>query len=437
MFMFSLYTVSLTSISYGQSIDPAKACNCVIFRMDDIQDYWLVSGQFSPMDVFLSKNQSLSLGLIMNDIGEDTRIIEKVKDGFYKNFFELALHGWNHSDYTKLTEQAQGKSLHDSNEKLFNIFGVKSEIFIPPENRFNNDTLKAMDQQGIKVLSSAFYAEEEFDGGKSIFNATSMTRDSVNGTANKQQKILHIPETISFNEYVQGEWVKNPLGSIIGNVTNNIDTYGYAVIVLHPQDFVKSENGTSVDLVDENEIKDLSTLIDDLASKNIPIASFSKLAGIQPSICIEGFDITGYFTPFESDYDRIDKVTVNVKEIGEKEFDKNFIEDVKMEGWGKTVEGWYIGIIHGEWVKSSKPLNAINQPLVQHSASAVDTDIIPHGTQFSVPTLKSPYNKAIFIANDVGGAVKGKHIDIYTGEGKQAEEETFVITGKNNTICHK
>ena len=64
-------------------------------------------------------------------------------------------------------------------------------------------------------------------------------------------------------------------------VDNNIAKYGYAVIVIHPQDFVKvSNNGKFVNLVDINELKELSQLIDSILSKNIHITSFSKIVGI-------------------------------------------------------------------------------------------------------------------------------------------------------------
>ena len=86
-----LYYMSF-SISYGLTYNSnsTKPCNCVIFRMDDIQDYWIEQGQIAPMDLFLSKNQSLSLGLIMNGLGNDSKIIDKVKEGFNKGLFELA-----------------------------------------------------------------------------------------------------------------------------------------------------------------------------------------------------------------------------------------------------------------------------------------------------------------------------------------------------------
>ncbi len=36
---------------------------------------------------------------------------------------------------------------------------------------------------------------------------------------------------------------------------------------------------------------------------------------------------------------------------------------------------------------------------------------------------------------DEGPAIIGKHIDVFTGEGIDAENETFRNTGYNNQVC--
>jgi peptidoglycan/xylan/chitin deacetylase (PgdA/CDA1 family) len=279
VFLFILvtsYYLVVPSFGIDSSSDSIKSCNCVIFRMDNIQDGWLEQGQISPMNIFLSKNQSLSLGLIMNSIGNDPNIIDKVKEGFNKGLFELAIHGWNHVPYDNLTEQEQKQSMDMANEKLYSIFNIKSNIFIPPENAFNNDTLKALEQSGFKIISSARYSENTVDEGKSIFNASDITKIKGNGTL-KNPSIFHIPETIAYADYINGSWITEPLNEIIGNVTNNINKNGYAIITLHPQNFVKYENNTFFDAVDNSQIKKLSDLIDYFMSKNIPIASYSKI----------------------------------------------------------------------------------------------------------------------------------------------------------------
>ena len=281
-FSVSLYFFTLVPPIQGISLPNSteKPCNCVVFRMDDLQDYFLNKAQVSVMDLFLSKNQSLSLGLIVNGIGNDSVVVNKIDEGSRNGLFELAIHGWNHTDYTQLTGKEQKESLNKANEKFNLLFGLKSDIFITPEGVFNNETLKAMKELDIKVISNLKYAENEFDGGKSIFNATNnITTNLHNGTSN-QPDIYHISETVSFTNYVNGSWAPNPIKDIINNVTTNIDKYGYAVIVLHPQDFAKSDNGTFVNTIDMNEIRNLSSLMDSLLANNITISTLSKIAHV-------------------------------------------------------------------------------------------------------------------------------------------------------------
>jgi len=66
---------------------------------------------------------------------------------------------------------------------------------------------------------------------------------------------------------------------------------------------------------------------------------------------------------------------------------------------------------------------------------AVDSEIINQKTKLTIQTLPSPWSEMVFTASDVGPSIKGKHIDVYTGEGKQAELETFRITGTENDVC--
>jgi peptidoglycan/xylan/chitin deacetylase (PgdA/CDA1 family) len=259
----------------------ASFCNCVIFRIDDIADYWVVPAKIATMDAFISKNQSVSLALVMNHVGNNSKIVEKISEGVNKGLFELAIHGWDHIPYTHLSEEEQKNSLYKANEKMRLLFGNRSDIFVPPENLFNDATLKAMNQLGFKILSSDPSVEGKFDKGKSIFVAS----DRINYNNKKtNQSIFHVPRTISFKGYDEnGNWSRNSAENILGNVTNNIRTYGYAVILLHPQDFMKAYvNGTVTETLDKNQVEDLSQLIDSVLSKNIHITSFSRIVGIEP-----------------------------------------------------------------------------------------------------------------------------------------------------------
>jgi peptidoglycan/xylan/chitin deacetylase (PgdA/CDA1 family) len=285
-------------------------CNCVIFRMDDVQDNFIDEAQAAAMNLFILKNQPLTLGLIMNDIGNDMTISQHIAKGIEKGLFELGLHGWDHVDYTKLSEEHQKDSLKKANDKMQGLYGNTSNIFITPYGKFNDETINAMSQLGIKILSAATFSESDFDNNNSVFNANNYDRSirvttpdigdqtnlqsvasivhtkstTVTGASLSSEAVFHVPAmTVFKSNEANKKPVKIPINKILSNVNNNIKRYGYAVIVFHPQDFVKTDQkGKLTNNLDEKELNDLSSLIDYLLSKEIPFTTMSKLVGIKP-----------------------------------------------------------------------------------------------------------------------------------------------------------
>jgi peptidoglycan/xylan/chitin deacetylase (PgdA/CDA1 family) len=262
-------------ISYGNNGTTHSNCNCIVFRTDDIQDYWIKSGQLAVMNQFIFKNQSLTLGIIMNAVGNDSEIVNKVKQGKDSGLFELAVHGWNHTDYRKLSEGEQAKSMYDANRKMIALFGNASEIFAPPYDAFNNDTINAMKQVDMKILS---VNRSSFDQLDLKGNNNNESQNVLSSLPIQSKKIFYIPSAISFKDYYGGHYIRNSDQSIFNNATQSISAYGYAVIIMHPQDFMKIDaNGNLTDELDENQINDLSRLIDLILSNNIHIGSFSEI----------------------------------------------------------------------------------------------------------------------------------------------------------------
>ena len=148
--------------------------------------------------------------------------------------------------------------------------------------------------------------------------------------------------------------------------------------------------------------------------------------------CSSDWYITGYFTPIESDYSG-DFIRI-VFDDYIKHFRSDFLADVKIEGWGKTRLGDYVGWYDNSFHLSDAALDLHGDELLVEFV-AVDTVLIEQKTKLSIPTLPSPWNELLFTASDIGPSIKGKHIDVYTGEGKQAELETFRITGTENEVC--
>jgi 3D (Asp-Asp-Asp) domain-containing protein len=175
------------------------------------------------------------------------------------------------------------------------------------------------------------------------------------------------------------------------------------------------------------------------ASSGYASSSLQPLPSTMPTNqeeCTIGWYITGYFTPVESDYGGSNR-TIFVEGIGSKRYPSAFLDVIETEGWGKTKEGFYIGHYGSgdSWVKSDYAQDSRQQPLKTDKTVAVDTSLINHGTNLKIPTLPGKWGSLIYTATDIGTTIEGKHIDIFTGEGKLAEQQTFEITGTGNTVC--
>jgi peptidoglycan/xylan/chitin deacetylase (PgdA/CDA1 family) len=271
-------------VSYGNNGTAHSSCNCVVFRMDDIQDYWIRSAQLAIMNQSLAKNQSLTLGIIMNALGNDSEIVNKIKQGNSSSGpFELAVHGWNHTNYINLTEDEQRISLEDAHNKMINLFGNASEIFIPPYDAFNNDTLNAMRQVDMKIIDGNRSSIDQLQLKSNSSSNTTTNESALSQSSPLESKtIFYIPSTISFKDYYGGKYLRNSDQSILNNVTQSISANGYAVVVIHPQDFVQiAPNGSLTPTIDQNEINDFSRLLDLMSSNHIPLGSFSEIIAVQ------------------------------------------------------------------------------------------------------------------------------------------------------------
>ncbi len=149
--------------------------------------------------------------------------------------------------------------------------------------------------------------------------------------------------------------------------------------------------------------------------------------------CNDNWKITGFYTPIESDFTNANTTTVKLKSGTHYSFDANFLKAVKMEGWGRTRYGWYLGHYSNQWHRSANPLNSKGKPLMI-GVVAVDNRVVSKGAHLIIPGLKSSFGFDQFVADDVGSGIKYRHIDVYTGEGKVAKQLTYQITGSQQ-VC--
>jgi peptidoglycan/xylan/chitin deacetylase (PgdA/CDA1 family) len=269
----------------SNAMTATKPCNCVLFRLDDVNDFQHDQTK-TVLDIFLNQNASINPVLVMKNLGNNTDVIKQLAEGQKRGLFELGGHGWKHVFFNGTGYEQQSTWLSDMDNKMQDIFGRKPNVFSPPLAPFDDDTLGAMRELGIRILSS----ENEVDNFPQFVSNGSDIKDSEYG-------LYHVPGTVQFYDYSANIGVKVPISKIISNIQDSITKYGYAVVVLHPQDF-KFQAATDVPApssatagterfygpensnVDPKDVSDLRQLINYLQRNEIPITTFSKLVEI-------------------------------------------------------------------------------------------------------------------------------------------------------------
>jgi peptidoglycan/xylan/chitin deacetylase (PgdA/CDA1 family) len=239
------------------------ACNCVVFRLDDIQDFYLNTVQVAVMDKFATSNEKLSVGAIMNFVGSDPTIVNRVKTASTSGLVEIANHGWNHVDYATLSASQQLSTLQQANQKSVSLWGVSPLTFIAPYNSYNDNTLTALQTLKMKVISAQFDNEllSIYDPDNPNSPNNKVYKAIPNSDLKDSHGIYHLPQVIGWYNYDPSIPVKNSLASIESAIDTTISSYGYAVVTLHPQDFaVKDSNQNAINQVSSSEIADLGTI---------------------------------------------------------------------------------------------------------------------------------------------------------------------------------
>jgi len=163
------------------------------------------------------------------------------------------------------------------------------------------------------------------------------------------------------------------------------------------------------------------------------VTVLSASCNTQKLTCQSSWKTTGFYTPTAKDYPSYFNNKISIKNYKSLKFNESFLKAVRMEGWGKTRFGWYLGFYSNQWHKNNYPLNAMGLPL-EIGAIAVDNNLIAKNTLVSIPQIQTILGISQFHAVDVGSAIKKQHIDIYTGEGDKARKLSYKVTGKHQ-VC--
>jgi 3D (Asp-Asp-Asp) domain-containing protein len=133
---------------------------------------------------------------------------------------------------------------------------------------------------------------------------------------------------------------------------------------------------------------------------------------------VDPFSVTGYYTPFEGDYNG--PTTTNPCGLNGT-FNDRFLRVVRTEGSGRSLAGLGIQYDTAASRRRQNPCYTVTQcPLTASGTCAqagvtiaVDRTVIPMGASVLMSQSGTRH------AEDTGGAIIGKHIDLYVGYGSQ------------------
>ncbi len=237
------------------------SCQCVAFRLDDIQDYWLDSVQTKIIDTFHQKNASLTIGIIGNHIGQDAKLTNDIKSKMGKTpRLELANHGWNHEDFTQFSRDQQNMFMKNTNDQISSVFGIIPSTFIPPFNTVNADTMIAFLENNFQYIS----ADVSQDAPSILV---------------KNARVYHVPGNAQTSNLTNNDNLWHPYDNqhLLVTVMSDIQQYGYSVVVLHPPEYAIRIHSHYANEVDKNQIKNLESLIDTMKSNGIKIVPLNQI----------------------------------------------------------------------------------------------------------------------------------------------------------------
>ncbi|KFM19985.1 phosphonate ABC transporter periplasmic phosphonate-binding protein [Marine Group I thaumarchaeote SCGC AAA799-P11] len=239
-----------------------QTCNCVAFRLDGVQDYWLNQVQLEIMKTFTESKTPLTIGIIANAFGNDNTVTEFVKSNVETNKnLEIATKGVGVTSYTEYDKNTQSENLRESLDLIESILNTRPSVFIPPNNKFNSDTFEILSENNITHISS------------SLVNGDSPPFEF------KGKEFYRFPQTTSTGQYVPDKNVFEGLTSkqIIDEAIQSINNFGFAVISIQPQEFSNIENSTYINSVNAKQIDELKSVIDELNNKEIKIVTIGKI----------------------------------------------------------------------------------------------------------------------------------------------------------------
>ncbi len=152
------------------------------------------------------------------------------------------------------------------------MLGVVPKVFIPHRNQFDADVLQALSSLEFRYISSA--CSWHIDRG-SVCEDTCGYRGERSCRELDRHGLIHVPVGASTQwEPSPGKGYAAP-EDVLAEIRRSTDQYGFAVVMLHPQDFVRS--GKSVDPGALGALEELLSRI--RAGEKHTVVTLSRVSG--------------------------------------------------------------------------------------------------------------------------------------------------------------
>ena len=252
-------------IIIGKSVQNGleNTCNCVAFRLDDVQDFFLNDPQLGVFELFQTKQVPLSIGIIGGFIGTDAKIVNFIKNDIKSDspILEIVSHSWNNSPLINYDKEGQKELLLKTDNRIFDVFGVSPRVMIPPENLVNNATFTAMKELGYTHVTG--HTETELYPPTPLRNQT-LYYFPANGETAKLNSETNLWDTQS-NE------------NILARAQDSLNNFGFAIVMMHPYEFSVTDLGIYSNKRNQEMLDQISQLIDQFKQLSINIVPIGKI----------------------------------------------------------------------------------------------------------------------------------------------------------------
>lgn len=239
---------------------PEETCNCVAFRLDNIQDYYLVDVQKELIGLFLNKNVPVTVGVIGKSFGSDTELVDYLRTTVseHRDLIGIGNHG-SINDITLMSADEQSALIKYTNDKITDFIGKKPSVFIPTFGNYNADTISVLKNEGMHYVSSV----SSFDVPPYPLN---------------DQSVFRFPSTASTGYIEQGRaWYGISANQTMNDIKFSVRDYGFAVVLLHPHEYSKRNGWSFENQLDIPQYYELGKLIDEVENHGLKLVLIDNI----------------------------------------------------------------------------------------------------------------------------------------------------------------